>query len=207
MDSHDVKHSSGILGSLGDAAGVLKKGAKDYLWLGVGAAAAISLTDFALSKLMKDGKPLIPQEWSPVAIAVMSIAAGELTRRKFGMDLLGEGMIAGGVGVAASALAAKYLSPAVAATTANSAAAETTGPQAATAGFGFGRAFASGSSGFSGLGRALPSGRQTLFSVGTPDMRGAGMFAGSTVAFEENGQMAGSTVQFEEDSAVAGILN
>lgn len=206
-DAIDTAHRRGLFG-IGDL-GDLKDSLMDYLELGGGAAGAILLTDLIQSKvLVRNGQPIIPVQYAPWATALMAIVGGEYLRRHVRRDL-GSGAIAGGVGVAVSALVAKFASPAVAATSASASASEGagTGP-AATAGFGFGRAFAGSLGAFSGLGYARMPNRELLYGVGS-DVGAARMFNGATVQFEEQGgAMAGATVQFEDQSAqVAGFIN
>lgn len=211
----DTKHSSGILGSLAGVVDTLRDNAMDYVKLGAGAAGGILVTDFALSRLLvKDGKPLVPEKWSPLAIAVAGVLGGELAKKYLDKDV-GMGVVAGTVGLAVSAMVGKFTAPAVSATTAAADASESAGQTAqATAGFGFGRAFApsvgSFAGAFAGLGRMLPEGRELLYGVGTPNMGAASMFSGATVSIEDDsGAMAGANVSFEDDgsSGFAGILN
>lgn len=188
----------------------LKKGdLMEALKLGAGSVAAITLTDLLMSRvLVKDGAPVIPQRWAPLVIAGMSLVGGQMVSKKFDRDI-GLGMIAGGVGVAVSALVGKMISPAVEATTAAAASTEAAGaPAQQTGGFGFGRAYAPGLGGFAGLGRlAARNPGSAVYGIGTPDMSANRMFNGATVSIEEaNGAMAGATVEYEDSNAFAGAL-
>ena len=168
------------LGNLPATVGLTKSNLMHSAKLGVGAAAGITLTNLLLSKvLVKDGQPLVPIQWSPLAVALGGIALGALTK-KFGSKFLrgtaedlGDGMIAGTVGSAVFSYVEKYTAPAAAAAQTTNKLAEDAGmgPQAGTAGVG--RAFA-------------------------PGLQGTKQLAGATVQMEDVGPMSGAAVQFEE---------
>lgn len=180
------------------AVGALKDNLGDYLMLGAGSAGVITLGDLLMSRvLVSRGRPLVPPQLMPVAYAALGVLGGELVRRNVSKDL-GVGMIAGGVGLAVSAGVALLLAPTVRATTATAEAAERAGQSSqATAGFGFGRAFAGGLSGFAGIGAT--GNRELLYGTGQAPAGVAGMFQGANVQIEEmGGPMAGANVQIEE---------
>lgn len=181
MKSNDLQHLG--LGTLPATVGLTKSNLMHSAKLGVGAAAGITATNLLLSKvLVKDGQPLIPMKWSPLAVALGGVMLGALTR-KFGGKLLkgaasdlADGMIAGTVGSAVFSYVERYTAPAAAVkqVVAENAELQGFGPQAGTAGVG--RAFASG-------------------LAGTPQL------AGANVAVEDLGPMSGiGAVEFEDTS-------
>ena len=188
------------LGAITKMVGFSKSNVISAAKLGVGATLAIVGTDLLQSRvLVKDGTPLIPPGWSPAFSAGASFILGHVVGAKLDTEL-GDGMIAGGVGIAVSALVARFTSPAVAASEKAAAAVEE-GDAAAqqVAGFGFGRAFSRSLGAMAGL----ASGQQrsaAVYGVGTPDMSAMGMFAGANVAIEEPGRsaLAGANVAIEE---------
>ena len=205
----DSKHFG--LGNIASMVGLTKGSLMEYVKLGAGAAAGITLTDLALSRvLVRDGAPIVPVQWSPAAIAVLSVIGGNIVAKKVDAKV-GTGMIAGGVGLAIAEVVKRFTAPAATATNAAAASAEVSGYGAQTlAGFGAGRAFAPGLGGFAGLGAVSRGGNgQMLFGVGTPDMSANRMFNGATVAIEDSNQMNGATVQYEDAgvSGFAGSLN
>ena len=191
------------LGTITSALGINRTRPKDILALGAGSVAAITLGDLLQSRvLVKNGAPMVPMSLAPAFSAAFGIVLGGLAKKK-GYHNVGDGMIAGGVGVGISALIAKFTSPMVSASSAAAAASEDAGsePQAMS-GFGFGRVFARG---LGSLGR-LGADQSLLFGVGTPDMSGARMFNGATVAVEEPSMLAGATVAIENPNAFAASL-
>lgn len=197
------------LGSIVSAVTPSKSNLKDWLALGGGSAAAVTLADLAQNKLLvSNGVPMIPISMAPFFSMAFGIVAGGIAKRQ-GYANIGNGMIAGGVGVGIAALVAKFTSPTTAASAAAAGAAEASGaPAQAVSGFGFGRTYARGLRGLSGLG-ALPGTRQPnpnmLFGVGTPDMRAARAFGNANVAIEQPG-LAGASVAFQSPSQFAGAL-
>ena len=153
--------------------------------------------------LVRYGFPIIGVKWAPAATALIGVIGGTLVKRKFHYPNLGTGMIAAGVAVGISSVIAMVLSRTVGASTAAATAAENSGmgPQA-VAGFGFGRVFAGG---LRGLGRV--PGQRMLFGAGTPNMAGARMFNGATVAIEQPGLLSGATVAIEPSNRFAGALS
>lgn len=192
------------LGAITRMVGLSKSNLVKAAKMGVGATAAITLSDLLQSRvLVKDGRPLIPMGWAPAVTAVFGFVGGNIVSAQVD-DSVGEGMVAGGVGVAVSALIARFMSPAVSVSEKAGAMTEDAGgaPQA-TAGFGFGRAFApslGAMAGLSGGGRG-----PQVYGVGTPDMSAMGMFAGANVAIEEKGLLSGANVAIEEPD-IAGIF-
>lgn len=186
------------LGSVTSMLGLSKSGVKEWLALGGGSMLGITAGDLVQNKLLvRNGQPLVPLKWAPAFTAAFGIVAGSLVKKKFHWNNVGNGMIAGGVGVGAAAVLATILSPTMAASQGAASAAEGAGmgPQA-VAGFGFGRVYARGLRGLSGLGRV--PGQRALFGQGTPNMAGAKMFNGATVAIEQPGPMSGATVAIEQ---------
>lgn len=194
------------LGTITSAVGLNKASLKDALKMGAGSVAAITLSDLAQSRLLvRNGVPMVPMKFSPLFTAAFGIVLGGLAKKR-GYSRIGDGMVAGGVGVGIAALIAKYTSPVMAASQAAAAAGEAGGMDAqAVAGFGFGRAYARGLGGLSGVGAAA-SDPNMLFGIGTPDMSGARMFNGATVAVEEQGLLSGATVAIENPNAFASSL-
>ena len=187
----DNKHSLGLVKMLVPTKANLKEAFK----LGLGAAAGITITDLLLSRvLVRNGSPMVPVKWSPLAIPV---GAWLLSRAALKLKLgpsVADGMLAGGVGVGMSALLARFTSPAMAVTTESASMTEEGGgPVSGTAGFGLGRAFAPGL----GAMRTTRRSGSALYGVGTPDMRAAKMLNGATVAIEDAG-LRGATVAFED---------
>ncbi len=180
-----------------------KSAIKTGLALGVGAGVGIVGLDLLQSKiLVRNGAPMIPTQWSAAFSALAALVLGGVVQSKY--KTIGTGLIAGGVGIGIAGLIAKYTSPAVAVTASAAASAEDQGAAAqGMAGFGFGRAFASG---LGGLGQARIEDSSMLFGVGTPDMSASRMFNGATVAVEEGGPMSGASVAIETPSAFAGAL-
>ncbi len=173
--------------------------------LGAGAAGGIVGANFLLSKLVKDGQPIVPRKWSPLAMAVAGVLGGGIAKRFVG-DKIATGIIAGTVGAALSQVVMGFAAPAVAAVEQSASAHEDAGMGPQMGGLGTGRAFARGLAGLSG--RALSAGGASqVYGIGTPDMSASRMFNGATVAIEETGgQMAGATVEIEETSNLAGFL-
>ena len=198
----DNKHSLGLVKMLVPH----KSDLVNALKLGAGAAGGITLTDLTLSRLLvRNGAPMIPMAWNPLAIPVLAWLMSRVALRvRFLGPTVANGMIAGGVGVAMSALLARYTAPAVAASAATAEMTEAQGGgMQGTAGFGFGRAFASGTRGLGALRRTRGS---SLYGVGTPDMRAARMLNGATVAIEDGG-LRGATVAMEDTGNFASALS
>jgi hypothetical protein len=185
MKSTDMQHLG--LGNIPATVGLIKSNLMHSAKLGVGAAAGITLTNLLLSKvLVKNGQPIVPVKWSPLAVALGGIALGALTK-KFGARFLrgtaedlADGMIAGTVGSAVFSYVEKYTAPAAAvqAVVAENAELQGYGPQAGSAGVG--RAFASGLAGLNGGARQLAGATIAMEDV-------APMGALGAVAFEDVG--------------------
>lgn len=201
MDGKSVDHS--LSGALGD----LKSTATGSLGKGLSVAAGILGTDLLLSRVLKkDGRPLVPANLGPLGIAGLGVVLGWALDR-YGsrvplINKLNPDMVAAGaVGVAIAGFAGKLLSPTLDA----SSEAATAQPNAPTAGFGFGRAFA-GAGG--GLGNFYLPNRKSLYATGVRDLSAANMFHGANVQLQETGARGfqGATVQFEQNGAMAGVL-
>mgnify|MGYP001594861794 CR=1 FL=1 len=193
--SDNVQHFG--LGTIQATLGLQKSNLMTAAKLGVGAAAGITLGDLLQSQvLVKNGVPIVPVRWAPLFHALFGIAGGTIVRKKIGNDY-GIGMMAGGVGIAMSALLGMVLSRTMSASGSAAAMTEDAGGGAqAGVGFGLGRAFAGSMRSLSGLGRTT-SDPTLLFGVGTPDMSGAGLFNGATVAIEQSNGLQGATVAIE----------
>lgn len=203
----NAEHSLGLM-SMVKSVVPSKSDFKDAFKLGLGAAGAITLTDLLLSRaLVRNGAPMIPVAWNPLAIPVGAWILSRIAiKLKLG-NMVADGMIAGGVGVGMSALLARFTSPAMAASTASAAVTEDQGGGVqGVQGFGFGRAFAPGVAGFAGLGAMRSRRGASLYGVGTPDMSAARMLSGATVAIEDGG-LRGATVAYEDSSNFASALS
>ena len=205
MSNADIKHSLGLV-SMVKGLVPSKANVKDAFKLGLGAAGAITVTDLLLSRaLVRNGVPMIPVAWNPLAIPVGAWLLSRLALKLKLGGTIADGMLAGGVGVGMSALLAKFTSPAMAASAASAQMTEDSGGgMQGVQGFGFGRAFASGVAGLGRLG-AVRRGA-SLYGVGTPDMRAARMLSGATVAIEDAG-LRGATVAYEDNSNFASALS
>lgn len=171
------------LGNVPATVGLTKSNLMRSAKLGAGAALGLTATNLLLTKvLMKNGQPLVPLKWSPLAVALGGIMLGAVTK-KFGAKFLrgtaedlGDGMIAGTVGSAVFSYVNAFTTPAVAVQKVVNETAELQGygPQAGSAGVG--RAFASG-------------------------LAGVRQLAGANVAMEDIGPMSGiGAVEFEDTS-------
>lgn len=200
----NAEHSLGLMSMVkGFIPG--KSDVKDALKLGLGAAGAITVTDLLLSRaLVRNGAPMIPMAWNPLAIPVGAWLLSRLAIKfKLG-NMVADGMIAGGVGVGMSALLARFTSPAMAASAASAAVVEDEGGgMQGVQGFGFGRAFAPG---MGGLGAMRSRRGASLYGVGTPDMSAARMLSGATVSIEDGG-LRGATVAYEDTGNFASALS
>lgn len=193
--SDNVQHFG--FGNITATLGLQKSNLMTAAKLGVGAAAGITLGDLLQSRvLVRNGTPMIPVRWAPLFHALFGIAGGTIVRKKIGNDY-GIGMMAGGVGIAVSALLGQILSRTMGASgSAAQATEEAGGGGQSVAGFGLGRAYAPSMRALAGLGRTT-SDPTMLFGVGTPDMSGAGLFNGATVAIENSNGLQGATVAIE----------
>lgn len=186
------------LGNLPAKLGLTKSNLMDGVKLGAGAALFPVAYNLARENLLL--------KWSPTNFAqgtmveritrvVAGLALGSLTRAKVDGSF-GDGMVASAIGSVASEVIMKFMSPQAAAQ-----AAATTAAEAAT-----GQGVMSG---INPMGRPLAGlaagGSDLLFGVGTPNMAGASMFNGATVAVEEGG-FSGATVAIEQPG-LAGIFS
>lgn len=205
MRNANLNHSLGLVSMVrGLVPG--KHDLKNALKLGLGAAGGITLTDLLLSRaLVRNGIPMIPVRWNPLAIPVGAWLISRIALKLKLGGTVADGIVAGGVGVGVSALLARFTSPAVAVSAeASKVVEENGGGVSGIQGFGFGRAFAPGVAGLGRLG-ATRRGGTALYGVGTPDMRAARMLSGATVAIEDAG-LRGATVAYEDTSNFAASL-
>lgn len=195
------------LGSVASMVGLSKGSLKTLAALGGGATAGVTASDLVQNKLLiRNGQPLIPVKYAPVFTVLFGLAAGALVKKKLHWNNVATGITAGCAGVGVSALLASVMSPSMSASAEAASAAEQAGmgPQAVS-GFGFGRVFARGLRGLGGLGRV--PGNRMLFGNGTPNMAGAKMFNGATVAIEQPGLLSGATVAIEPSNRFASALS
>lgn len=201
--SDNVQHFS--LGNITATLGLQKSNLMTAAKLGAGAAAGITLGDLLQSRiLIRNGTPMVPIRWAPLFHALFGIVGGTIVRKQIGNDY-GIGMMAGGVGIAASALLGQVLSRTMGASASTAQVTEDAGGGAQSGiGFGLGRAFAPSMQALGGLGRTRTTNDPTLlFGVGTPDMSGAGLFNGATVAIENSNSLNGATVAIENSGGFA----
>jgi hypothetical protein len=198
METNDLQHFG--LGNLLAPVKALTK--KETLVsaakLGAGAAVGITVANLLLTKvLVRNGVPVVPATWTPLATAVGGVVLGGLAKQFVG-DKVATGVVAGTVGLALSQMIARFTSAAPAEVVA--AAQQDSSMDSMSGLSGLGRR------GFSSLG-ALGAGASQVYGVGTPDMSAARMFSGTTVGIEETGNPLGNaTVEITEPSAFAGIL-
>ncbi len=191
------------LGNLVETTGVTKKNLMLALRLGAGAAAFPFAYGFIQSQLLLKASPNTFAQNTPgeyVARALSGVILGTLTGKLAKMPDVGHGMMASAVGTMVKDIISSFLSPAAAAQQAVIKAEEKAtgeGQQSATNPLG---------TGLAGLGYGNYGGRESqLLGVGTPDLSGAGMFSGATVAIEQPG-FSGATVAIESNRNFAGAL-
>jgi hypothetical protein len=185
--------------------------------LGIGAAAFPFVYGMLQSKVLLRMSSAQFAQNTPgeyAARAVSGVVLGALTSRLLKQTRVGDGMMAAAVGSVFKDLLAGWMNPAAAtAQKAVTAAEQTTGePQVSAtnplgsglAGLGLGLAGANASS----LGSANNDNQALLFGVGTPDLSGAEMFSGATVAIEDTtNALSGATIAIEQPSNFAASLS
>lgn len=191
--STNVQHFG--LGSVAAMVGLQPSNLKRYAALAAGGVGGVMGSDFLQSQVLPRVGVVVPAKWAPAVTALFGVVGGSIVTKKFHMPNVGTGMLVGGLAVGASALVAMVLSPTVKAT------ADAGGGMA---GIGFGRVFARGVRGLGGFGRV--PGQRMLFGAGTPNMAGARMFNGATVAIEQPGLLSGATVAIEPSQRFAAAL-
>ena len=184
------------LGSVAAMVGLQPSNLKKYAALAAGGVGGVMGSDFLQSQVLPRVGVVVPAKWSPAVTALFGVVAGSIVTKKLHMPNVGTGMLVGGLAVGAAAAVSMILSPTV------SAAVDSGG---AVAGIGFGRVFARGVKGLAGFGRV--PGNRMLFGAGTPNMAGAKMFNGATVAIEQPGLLSGATVAIEPSRAFASALS
>jgi len=183
------------LGSVAAMVGLQPSNLKKYGALALGGVGGVMGSDFLQSQLLPRIGVVVPVKWAPLATALLGVMGGTFVTKKLHMPNIGTGMLVGGLAVGASAAISMLLAPAVVATT--------DGGQP-VAGLGFGRIFSRGVRGLAGFGR-VPRNKM-LFGAGTPNMAGARMFNGATVAIEQPGMFQGATVAIEPSNRFAAAL-
>lgn len=191
------------LGNIAEKAGLTKRNLMEAAKLGVGAAAFPFVYGFLQSNLLLRMSPSTFAQNTPgeyAARTLSGIILGSLTNRLAKQPAVGDGMAAAAVGSVVKDLLAPMLNPsAKAAQAAVTAAEQTTGESQMSGINPLGRGLAG--FGVAGLGN---TDRSLLFGVGTPDLRGAEMFNGATVAVEDTSSgLAGATVAIEQPNNFA----
>lgn len=184
------------LGSLTSMLGLSKSNLMEAAKLGAGAAAFPFVYGMIQSLLLRWSPTFAQKGYAEYALRVVAgLALGQVGRKYLGASV-GDGMMASAVGSVATDLLAPMVNrSAAAANAAINASEQATGvPQM---------------SGVNPLGRGLAGlgamqNDSLLFGVGTPDLSGAQMFNGATVAIESAG-LSGATVAVEPAS-FAGAL-
>lgn len=184
------------LGSLTSMLGLSKSNLMEAAKLGLGAAAFPFVYGMLQSLLLKWSATFAQKGAAEYALRIVAgLALGQVGRKYLGTSV-GDGMMASAVGSVATDLLAPMVNrSAAAANAAINASEQATGvPQM---------------SGVNPLGRGLAGlgamqNDSLLFGVGTPDLSGASMFNGATVAIEQGG-LSGATVAVETPS-FAGAL-
>ncbi|TAL42419.1 MAG: hypothetical protein EPN91_08550 [Salinibacterium sp.] len=182
------------LGNVAAMVGLQPSNLKRYAALAAGGVGGVMGSDFVQSQLLPRVGVRVPVKWAPLFTALFGVMGGTFATRKLHMPNIGTGMLVGGLAVGASAAISMLLAPAVVATT------DSGQP---VAGLGFGRVF---SRGVRGLGLGRVPGNPMLFGAGTPNMAGARMFNGATVAIEQPGLLQGATVAIEPSNRFAAAL-
>lgn len=189
------------LGNIVEKAGLTKRNLMEAAKLGVGAAAFPFVYGLLQSKLLLRASPTMFAQNTPgeyAARALSGVVLGSLTNRMLKQPTMGDGVAASAVGSVFKDLLAPWLNPSAAAAQAAVTAAEMSSGEGQMSGTNpMGR-------GLAGLGYNASGDQSLLFGVGTPDLRGASMFNGATVAVEDttNG-LGGATVAIEPSSNFA----
>lgn len=200
--STNVQHFG--LGSVAAMVGLQPSNFKRYAAYGAGGVIGVLGSDMIQSQVLPRLRINVPVKWSPAVTALLGVVGGTFVTRKLHMPNIGTGILVGGLAAGAAAVVAMLVSPVVAASANAAAAAEAGGGMAPMAGLGFGRIFSRGLRGV-GLGRV--PGQRMLFGAGTPNMAGARMFNGATVAIEQPGLLSGATVAIEPSRSFAAALS
>lgn len=185
------------LGSLTSMLGLSKSSLMEALKLGAGAAAFPFVYGMLQSWLLRMSPMFAQKGAAEYGLRILAgLALGGVSRKYLGGSV-GDGMVASAVGsVAQDVLAPMVNRTAAAANDAVNAAEAATG--------------VSQMSGVNPLGRGLAgfgaADQSLLFGVGTPDLSGASMFNGATVAVEQPGGFNGATVAIESPGSFAGAL-
>jgi hypothetical protein len=186
------------LGNLPAKLGLTKSNLMEGAKLGAGAALFPVVYNLIRENLLLKASPASFAQGTVVERVtrmVAGLAIGATTRRMLDGSF-GDGMVASAIGSVASEVMMGFMSPAASAAQAQAQASEQVS--------GLGAYSASNP-----IGRlAGPVGamdQNLLFGVGTPNMAGASMFNGATVAVEETGGFSGATVAIEP-SGLAGIF-
>lgn len=184
------------LGSLTSMLGLSKSNLMEAAKLGLGAAAFPFVYGMLQSLLLRWSTAFAQKGAPEYGLRILAgLALGSASRKYLGASV-GDGMMASAVGtVVTDVLAPMVNRSAAAANAAVNQAEATTG--------------VSQMSGVNPLGRGLAGlgyqDQSLLFGVGTPDLSGASMFNGATVAIEQSSPLAGATVAIEPAS-FAGAL-
>lgn len=184
------------LGNLTSMLGLSKSNLMEAAKLGLGAAAFPFVYGLLQSLLLRWSAAFAQKGPAEYALRIVAgLALGTTSKRYLGASV-GAGMMASAVGTVVTDLLAPMVNRSAAAANAavNQAEATTGVPQV---------------SGVNPLGRGLAGlgyqDQSLLFGVGTPDLSGAAMFNGATVAIEQASPFAGATVAIEPAS-FAGAL-
>lgn len=201
------------LGNIVEKAGLTKRNLMEAAKLGAGAAIFPFAYGFLQSNLLLRMSPSFAQNTYAeyAARAVSGVVLGSLTAKLARQPSMGDGMMASAVGSVFKDIAAPMLNPSAAAAQAATTAAEQATGQSQMSGINpLGRGLAGLGLGYNasgGLGYNASGDRALLFGVGTPDLSGAAMFSGATVAVEENNGLAGATIAVEEPSNFAAAFS
>jgi hypothetical protein len=193
------------LGNIAEKAGLSKRNLMEAAKLGAGAAAFPFVYGLIQSKALLRLSPKFAQNTPAeyVTRALSGVILGALTNRLLKQPALGDGMAAAAVGSTIKDIIAPMLNPsAAAAQAAITATEQATGESQMSGTNPLGRGLAGFGAGLRGLGQTED--RALLFGVGTPDMSGAAMFSGATVAIEDTTSgLSGATVAIEEPTNFA----
>lgn len=189
------------LGNVVEKAGLTKRNLMEAAKLGAGAAAFPFVYGFLQSNLLLRLSPSMFAQNTYgefAARALSGVVLGTLTAKLAKQPSIGDGMMASGVGSAMKDLIAPMFNPSAKAAQAAVTAAEMSTGESQMSGINpMGR-------GLAGLGYNAGGDQSLLFGVGTPDLSGAGLFAGATVAVEDtSSRLAGATIAIEQPNQFA----
>lgn len=195
------------LGNVIEKVGLTKKGIMEAAQLGVGAALFPFAYGLLQSKVLLRASPTLFAQNTPgeyTARAVLGVVLGAITNRTLKQPSVGDGMAASAVGSVLKDIIAPMLNPsAQTVQTAITTAEQATGESQVSGINPLGRGLA----GLGSLGYNASNDQSLLFGVGTPDLSGAAMFNGATVAVEDTTSgLAGATVAIEQPSNFAAAL-